>query len=191
MIFNVCLSTISERAAAPTGIERTLPGALPFERNQASREGEPVAEPIQGRPLAAEIYWVGNILRKSATESYRNSLDLGSTEWPIVATLAASGPSSLAKLCDRLSRDKGQVSRDIAALSARGMLVKERDAQDSRQIVIDVDRSDPALMKELSRITATREALLTEGLSRSEQDLLRSLLRRVSDNARSAKIFEV
>lgn len=149
-----------------------------------------MAEPHE-RPLAAEIYWVGNILRKSAAESYKNSLDLGSTEWPIVATLVASGPSSLAKLCDRLSRDKGQVSRDIASLSARGMLVKKRDPQDSRQIVIDVDRSDQALMDELMRITATREALLTEGMTKSEQDLLRRLLNRVVENARGPKIFEV
>lgn len=149
-----------------------------------------MADPVEGRPIAAQVYALGIVLKKSAAENYRNGLGLGSTEWPVLASLTA-GPSSLARLCDRLSRDKAQVSRDIAALVERGMVVKTKDPNDSRQIIIDINRGNVALMAEVARITEGRHRLLTEGLSESDQKTIVSLLSKLYDNARDPRLFDL
>jgi DNA-binding MarR family transcriptional regulator len=149
-----------------------------------------MAEPIEGRPLAAQVYALGLVLKKSAAESYSNSLGLGSTEWPILASLTA-GPSSLAALCERLSRDKGQVSRDIATLVERGMVVKSKHPNDSRQVVIQINRDNHAVMAEVERITEQRHRLLTAGLDDKQQRELHDLISRLYENARNPRMFDI
>ena len=57
----------------------------------------PASHLTEDRPLAARIYALAISLRRSAGESFRRSLDLSSTEWPIIATLGV-GPASFATL---------------------------------------------------------------------------------------------
>ena len=150
-----------------------------------------MADSIYDRIFTAQIYALGTILRKSANDSFRNGLDLSASQWPIISSLANTGATSLAGLCKRLSRDKGQLSRDLAVLSERGLIVKSKDSRDSRQVVIDVNRESAAVMAEIKRITGERNRVLTAGLSEPDQRALRSLLSKLYENAHNPKMFDI
>jgi len=153
-------------------------------------EALPPSHLTEDRPLAARIYALATSLRRSAGESFKRSLGLSSTEWPIVATLSV-GPASFATLCDRLSRDKGQLSRDVAALVERGFLVKRRDGRDQRQLVLDLNRENAAFVEEVLRISHQRDGILWDGINQVEKEILLRLLSKLYDHARSSRIFEV
>jgi DNA-binding MarR family transcriptional regulator len=148
------------------------------------------ADKVDELPFSAHIFAIGALLRRSGDESYKAALSLTATEWPMVVTIA-HGPTSLAKLCERLKRDKGQVSRDIALLVRRGVLVKKRDPHDSRKIIIDINRKDQKLVSEIRRVTRQRDQLLMAGISDSERRQLVRLLARIENNARDPRLSEV
>ena len=148
------------------------------------------ADKVDEPPFSAHIFALAALLKKSGDESYWTALVLTSTEWPLVATIA-HGPTSLGKLCERVKRDKGHVSRDIAALVERGVLVKQRDPRDTRKIIIDINRKDQKLVSEIRRITRQRDQVLMAGISDAERRQLVRLLARLENNARDRRLSEI
>lgn len=158
--------------------------------NRARKELPPSPDKADALPFSAHIFALVALLRKTGDESYKNALALTPVEWPMVATIA-HGPTSLAKLCERLKRDKGQVSRDITLLVQRGVLVKQTDPHDSRKIIIDINRKDRKLVSEIARITRERDQVLMAGISEFERRQLIRLIARIQTNARDPRLSDI
>ena len=126
-------------------------------------------------------------LRKSANSLFRQRFSLSSTEWAIVGILYNSGALSVGGICERLGRDKGHVSRDISALTQRGLLHGRRDGVDRRRVLIDFTPEAQPLVQEFADAMQDRNDQFTTGLSDNEKAELRRMLVILIRNAREMR----
>nr|WP_246448432.1 MarR family transcriptional regulator [Roseateles oligotrophus] len=103
-------------------------------------------------------------------------------QWGTLITLRHSGASSTAQLVRELDVDAGAFTRLLDRLEAKGLIRRERSAQDRRVVMVDL--SEPGL-----QVTAELHTVLSDvlnahlsGFSHAEWRLLLSLLQRMIDN---------
>ena len=123
----------------------------------------------EGGVVTSYVQSLSVLIKRTGNRMYREGLSLSTTEWPILVMLARGGPLGISVICDRLGRDKGHVSRDIAALAKRGLVRKRRDTTDGRQILIEFAPEAEAERQHFVRVMRLRSEKLTAGLS--EEDL--------------------
>lgn len=67
-----------------------------------------------------------DLLRRSGTLANRREFGLSSMEWRIMAQVGEHAPLSLNDLAELLNLDRGQLSRAVKAMAARGLLSSKR-----------------------------------------------------------------
>lgn len=137
--------------------------------------------------ISTMIFSLGVQLRKSANALFRQRFSLSSTEWSIIGILYSNGALSVGGICERLGRDKAQVSRDIASLTERGLLQGTRDEVDRRRIVIDFTDQALPFLDEFSTALRDRNTHFVNGLTQDEQAELRRMLIILIRNAREMR----
>ena len=136
--------------------------------------------------LAAYIMHLSFLLKHSGKRMYGEVADLAPTEYPIM-TMLVRGEQTIGQICSRLDRDKSHVSRDIAALVARGLVTKGRGATDGRQIVVRLSPDAAAVRDAMVRVIDQRTERLTAGLSAEEVAAFRRVLMAMIDNAQAMR----
>jgi DNA-binding MarR family transcriptional regulator len=124
----------------------------------------------EGSVVTSYVQNLSVLIKRTGNRMYRKGLSLSTTEWPILVMLARGDALGISQICDRLGRDKGHVSRDIAALAKRGLVRKRRDVTDGRQFLIEFAPEAEAERQYFVRVMRERSDKLTEGLS--EEDLI-------------------
>jgi DNA-binding MarR family transcriptional regulator len=137
--------------------------------------------------ISTMIFSLGVQLRKSANAMFRQRFSLSSTEWSIIGILYNNGALSVGGICERLGRDKAQVSRDIASLTERGLLHGTRDEVDRRRIVIDFTDEALPFVDEFAGALRDRNENFIAGLTKEEQAELRRMLVVLLRNAREMR----
>ncbi len=107
--------------------------------------------------------------------------------WPqlkIIASLVADAETKSASgLCKRISYDAGAMTRMIDRLESKGLVRRERCANDRRLVYLELTDAGRAVwprMKEVARRVLNR---FLRGFSKSEARQLESFLRRMLENA--------
>ncbi len=67
-----------------------------------------------------------DVLRRSGTLAHRREFGLSGIEWRIMVQVGEHAPLSLNDLAELLSLDRGQLSRAVKAMVARGLLDRKR-----------------------------------------------------------------
>jgi DNA-binding MarR family transcriptional regulator len=111
--------------------------------------------------------------------------DLGLTaaQGIVLIRVGAEADNTAAALCRRSGYDTGSMTRMIDRLEEKGFVVRERSTEDRRVIKLRLTESGESLR---SQITARSCQILEprlEGFTKEEYLLLKSLLRRLLDNA--------
>ncbi|MBY6186287.1 MarR family transcriptional regulator [Marinobacter hydrocarbonoclasticus] len=70
-------------------------------------------------------------------------------QWRVLAQLAEHAPLTSKALADLTNMDKAKISRAVARLSERALLVRERDSQDQRQSHLRLSPDGEALYRQL------------------------------------------
>ena len=86
--------------------------------------------------LSRRLLILANALRRAAGLRYRRLLDLRQNEWSIVAELGARAPRTLNDIATSLNLDKAQMSRSVATLVERGVVLRRPNPQDSREVLL-------------------------------------------------------
>ena len=141
----------------------------------------------QGSIITSYIMNLSVLVRRTGNRMYGKALDLSATEYPILAMLVREGELTVGHICERLDRDKGHVSRDIAALTKRGILKKIRATQDARQIVVQFSPEATAERATVAAIMQERSEKFTEGLTAKDIETLKRLLMIVIRNAQGLR----
>ncbi|MDB5461307.1 MAG: MarR family transcriptional regulator [Caulobacteraceae bacterium] len=141
----------------------------------------------EGSIITAYIQGLSILIKRTGNRMYRRELSLSTTEWPILVILARGESLGISEICDRLDRDKGHVSRDIAALAKRGLVRKRRDATDGRQILIEFNPEAEAERLNFLAIMRERSDKLTEGLTEDDLATLKRILMIMNRNAREMR----
>jgi DNA-binding MarR family transcriptional regulator len=97
----------------------------------------------------------------------------------------ADEPQSLNELARAAGVDKSQMSRVVAGLTAKRIVVREADANDARGIRLSLTRQGRALYLKLIGAAAERNSAFLGCLTAKERAALDAIMTKLSHEARS------
>ncbi|MDB5887472.1 MAG: transcriptional regulator, MarR family [Rhodocyclales bacterium] len=110
-------------------------------------------------------------------------LDITAAQWVIIMKLSVESQSTAAGLCKQSGYDTGSMTRMLDRLEDKGLILRERSPDDRRVLKLALTESGLRLREQLPERAARVINAHLEGFSAEEFVLLKSLLRRMLDNA--------
>ena len=151
-----------------------------------ARQGtQPAAARVEIRELISfRIHAVANLLSRGAALRYRRECGVSLMEWRSLALLGAHQPLSLNELARHAGLDKSQMSRVVAGLTGRALVLRGLDSADGRGVRQSLTRAGRKLYERLIAAANQRNDAFTAALSSDERVMLDSMLARLADRAR-------
>ncbi len=125
--------------------------------------------------LSYRLHVVANAISRSAALRYRQ-LDVNLGEWRAIALLAADQPASLNELARSAGLDKAQMSRVVAGLIVRGLVLREHADAGGRAVSLTLTAQGEALYEMLIEAAAERNRAFHACLTGSELATLETIL---------------
>jgi DNA-binding MarR family transcriptional regulator len=120
---------------------------------------------------------------------YGERFGLSIPEWRILANLGRFGPLYAGDLAERSSMDKPKVTRALQRLEAGGIVQRNVDAEDRRQVRLALTRRGRSMFRAIAALALDWERQFLSPLSEAERKMLdrvlTKLLRRGEDRSRS------
>ena len=113
----------------------------------------------------------------------RAGIDLDRALFPLLSRVEGRGPLRIGELAELCGRNYTTVSRQVAALEAKGLVVRRANAGDARITEAEITAKGRAMTRALG---GARQQILTEMFARWEGDEvaeLARLLRKLADDA--------
>jgi len=126
---------------------------------------------------------LANTVSRSIARLYADRFGITIPEWRVLAILGDSGPATSAEIRDRTAMDKVQVSRAIQRLLAARLISRRTDPVDRRRATITMSAKGTAVYREIVPLALSREAILLDGFTTEERQMLDRLLDRLGDRA--------
>ncbi|UCH73376.1 MAG: MarR family transcriptional regulator [Rhodospirillales bacterium] len=108
--------------------------------------------------------------------AYAEKHGLTRHDWRVMAALGSDQPLTANDVCSRTNMDKVQVSRAIARLLGRGLVVRAQDAGDRRRWSLQLTPRGEDIYRDIVPAARRREAELLDGLSEAERRRLHALI---------------
>lgn len=140
--------------------------------------------------LSYRLGVISGLLSRSAALRYRRKFGVSLWEWRAIALLGAGAPMSLNELAKGAGLDKSQMSRVASALTERGYVLREVDANDGRGVRLALSHSGRRLHASLMREAGERDAALRASIAVADRVRLERLLRVLQESARKLWIEE-
>ncbi|MFK4579217.1 DNA-binding MarR family transcriptional regulator [Bradyrhizobium ottawaense] len=118
--------------------------------------------------LSSRLMVLANLLKRGAILRYKRLTGLSSVEFGLVASLGRRPPMSVARLAEAVGQDKGQISRALANLLSRKLIVKSANPKDSREVLISLTAAGLAAHDAIVDGAQERNRRLLEQLSEAE-----------------------
>lgn len=134
------------------------------------------------RYVPALITFIANKLSRSATAHYQRDFGVTVTEWRIMSLLAVEPNISAARICHVIGFDKGPVSRTLASMEERGLILIAAAPGDARSHAIALTGEGRGVHDQVIQVALHRERQLLSCLSESERETLIALLLRLHGN---------
>jgi DNA-binding MarR family transcriptional regulator len=136
--------------------------------------------------LSYRLHRTANLLSRSAELRYRREFGVSLWEWRCIALLGASAEAlSQKELARAAGIDKGQLSRVVSGLAARGLVRRNVDPRDARGIRLSLTGAGRKLYAGLIRAAAERNAAFLACLSARERGCLEGALEKLAAQARA------
>jgi DNA-binding MarR family transcriptional regulator len=123
------------------------------------------------------LNFLSNRLTASGSAVYRARFDLGINEFRVLAMLAYEPGISGARVSEVMGLDVGAVSRALQSLEARRLVSCETDPRHSAYKIWSLSPEGAKLQDEAVVVSMERDAILMDGVSDRERELLVRLLR--------------
>jgi DNA-binding MarR family transcriptional regulator len=160
---------------------RTLKRAV---RPQA---GPPHQDDHQLAPITAmmssRLMVLANLLKRGAILRYRRLAGLSSVEFGLVASLGRRPPMSVVRLAEAVGMDKGQISRALAGLVSRKLVVRAVNPRDNREVLVGLTPAGLAAHETIVAGALERNARLLAHLSEDEVAILLGHIDRLTETA--------
>lgn len=134
--------------------------------------------------ISFRIHAVANLLSRGAALRYRREFGVSLMEWRSIALLGAHQPLSLNELARHAGLAKSQMSRVVAGLTERGLVLRGLDAADARGVRLSLTRAGLTLYEGLIAAANERNQAFASVLTRTEQAQLDAMLTRLAHKAR-------
>ena len=135
--------------------------------------------------LSFKLHRVANLLSRGAELHYRREFDVSLWEWRTIALLgAADKPVSLGHLAQAAAIDKSQMSRVVAGLTKRRIVVREAHPGDGRGVHLTLSKTGQRIYEGLIHAAMERDAAFRGCLSRNEREVFDRALAKLAGQAR-------
>lgn len=135
--------------------------------------------------LSYRLHRVANLLSRGAEMRYRREFGVSLWEWRTLALLGgAQDPMSLNGLSRAAGVDKSQMSRVVAGLSARRLVLRANDKADGRGVKLRLSSAGRKVYEGLIVAAAERNAAFLGCLSAKERACLEGALEKLAEEAR-------
>ena len=129
---------------------------------------------------------MANLLSRGAEMRYRREFGVSLWEWRTVALLGGTAePQSLNELARAAGMDKSQMSRVVAGLTKKKIVVRETDVNDGRGIRLSLTKSGQVLYRKLIGAAAERNGAFLGCLTAKERATLDAIMAKLANEARS------
>ncbi|MCK1733273.1 MarR family transcriptional regulator [Bradyrhizobium sp. 138] len=118
--------------------------------------------------LSSRLMVLASLLKRGAILRYKRLTGLSLVEFGLVASLGRRPPMSVARLAEAVGQDKGQISRALANLLSRELIVKSANPRDSREVLISLTPAGLAAHDAIVDSAQERNRRLLEQLSEAE-----------------------
>ena len=151
---------------------------------------DPDASDDSGRSIAYLIGAISNILSIGGSRLYRRAYNIGLSEWRLMWVLAIAPRITAQRASQIMGVDKAAVSRALAALERRGLVLGAPDPSDSRQRIIELSEAGTELHSRIMIVAKERERRLLAPFTKDEVRVLADLLRHMHANAVNVNVFD-
>lgn len=122
---------------------------------------------------------LSNRLSTAIARIYAERLDLGITEWRVMAVLGLHPGLSASEVAQRTAMDKVAVSRAVARLVKAGRVERDMDPEDRRRSVLHLTATGLEIYAEVAPLALDFEQRLFGHLEPREREALFALLDRL------------
>jgi len=145
----------------------------------------PRSTPTIKELLSYRLHQVANLLSRGAEMRYRREFGVSLWEWRSIALLGgATEALSLNALARAAGIDKSQMSRVVAGLTRRKLVLREADAADGRGVRLTLSAAGRRLYAGLIRAAAERNDAFLDCLSASERAAFDGALEKLAARAK-------
>ncbi len=134
------------------------------------------------RFLPYRLSVLSNRISAEIATLYQERFGIGVTEWRVMAVLGRFPEISAIEVAEHTAMDKVAVSRAVASLCDRGLLLREIHADDRRRSVLSLSEAGYAVYDQIVPLALDYEQRLLDSLSPAEvrrfDTLLDALLHR-------------
>lgn len=126
-----------------------------------------------------------NVLQRVIRKTHDDTLEQFGLSWGEVQVLSsiryggAPYQSTPGRLASQLGLSSGAMTARLDKMEEAGLVLRLRDPDDRRGVIIELTDSGRALWEETIAVQAEKEALVQSTLSERDQDRLNDLLRRL------------
>lgn len=154
-------------------------------RAARSRRAKPAVELGIRDLISYRISRTASLMSRSAALRYRREFNVSLGEWRALALLETGAPQSLMQLSRAAGLDKAQMSRVVASLTSRGLVLRQESSERGRSIELSLTTLGREIYDGLIAAAAERDKLFRAALEPEELAMLDALLRKLSDKARA------
>jgi DNA-binding MarR family transcriptional regulator len=121
---------------------------------------------------------------RSLAAIYRERFELTREEWRVLAMLAEVGDLKSSELGARTTLDKMQVSRAVTRMERDGLIERETDPADRRNLIVRLTPAGRALHRKIVPMAQARERFLLDALEPAERQAFDAALDKILARAR-------
>ncbi|MFZ5443587.1 MAG: MarR family winged helix-turn-helix transcriptional regulator [Myxococcota bacterium] len=137
----------------------------------------------------ALAFWVHRVYQATQNASYaafrEAKVELTPEQWVVLVALWRTDGLSQNALCELTYRDKPTMSRMIAGLEERGLVVRRESPSDARSRLVYLTRAGKALEAKLVPIAQQLVTRMTSGVPERDLATTRRTLQRLFENLQS------
>ena len=170
------------RVAAATAAQRPVRKAAPA---VAAVPPPPFYRPENYQPDESVGYLMRRIMNTVALEIDREMGPKGLTnaQWIPLFKLSIGSASTVAELARECQLDAGAMTRLLDRLETKGLLRRVRTSEDRRVVNLELTDEGRAAAQQIPGVLCRVQNAHMQGFSHAEWNTLKSLLRRILDNA--------
>ncbi len=133
------------------------------------------------RFLPYRLSVLSNRISQTIAHLYDQRFGLAITEWRIMAVLGRFSGLSAGEVAERTAMDKVAVSRAVARLLERGLIMRDTHGDDRRRSVLALSEVGYSVYDEVAPMTLECERRLLSGFSPEERQQISLLIDKLSD----------
>jgi DNA-binding MarR family transcriptional regulator len=127
-------------------------------------------------PLAYRIAFITNFYREPLLRRMERDFNLIRPEWTILICLTFRDGVNARDICEITEQPRNTISRGVAALMRKGMIVQSPDTEDARRMLLHLTDLGRSTYDAIMPLFVESEARIASILSHAEQETLEALL---------------